>query len=86
MYWVICGPSSIPTHVRQVLWPTLHYAVPDAPKTKTFYESTSFEQYKAVNQKFADAIAKEYKPGDVGTLGVRICLGSGVDIWASLGK
>ncbi|CAE6425285.1 unnamed protein product [Rhizoctonia solani] len=50
---------------HQVLWPSLHYAVPDAPKTKTFYESTSFEQYKAVNQKFADAIVKEYKEGDV---------------------
>ncbi|CAE6435944.1 unnamed protein product [Rhizoctonia solani] len=50
---------------HQVLWPSLHYAVPDAPKTKTFYESTSFEQYKAVNQKFADTIVKEYKEGDV---------------------
>ncbi|KAJ1307509.1 hypothetical protein OPQ81_001607 [Rhizoctonia solani] len=50
---------------HQVLWPSLHYAVPDAPKTKTFYESTSFEQYKAVNQRFADAIIKEYKGGDV---------------------
>ncbi|KDN50490.1 hypothetical protein RSAG8_00988, partial [Rhizoctonia solani AG-8 WAC10335] len=50
---------------HQVLWPSLHYAVPDAPKTKAFYESTSFEQYKAVNQKFADAIVKEYKEGDV---------------------
>ncbi|KAF8717872.1 Trehalose-phosphatase, partial [Rhizoctonia solani] len=50
---------------HQVLWPSLHYAVPDAPKTKTFYESTSFEQYKAVNERFADAIVKEYKEGDV---------------------
>ncbi|KAG8686509.1 hypothetical protein FRC11_008836 [Ceratobasidium sp. 423] len=50
---------------HQVLWPSLHYAVPDAPKTKTFYESTSFAQYKAVNQRFADAIIKEYKEGDV---------------------
>ncbi|KAF8606617.1 hypothetical protein BDV93DRAFT_553778 [Ceratobasidium sp. AG-I] len=50
---------------HQVLWPTLHYAVPDAPKTKTFYESTSFRQYELVNQKFADAIVKEYKEGDV---------------------
>lgn len=26
----------------EVLWPCLHYAVPDAPKTKVFYESSSF--------------------------------------------
>lgn len=50
---------------HQVLWPSLHYAIPDAPKTKTFYESTSFDQYKLVNQKFADAIVKEYQEGDV---------------------
>ncbi|QRV75032.1 glycosyltransferase family 20 protein [Ceratobasidium sp. AG-Ba] len=50
---------------HQVLWPSLHYAIPDAPKTKTFYESTSFQQYKAVNQKFADTIVQEYQEGDV---------------------
>ncbi|KAG9125317.1 Meiosis-specific serine/threonine-protein kinase mek1, partial [Ceratobasidium sp. 392] len=50
---------------HQVLWPSLHYAIPDAPKTKTFYESTSFRQYEAVNQKFADAIVQEYQEGDV---------------------
>jgi trehalose-6-phosphate synthase len=51
---------------HQVLWPSLHYAVPDAPKTKVFYESTSFEQYRAVNQKFADAIVEQYQEGDIG--------------------
>ncbi|OBZ75031.1 putative alpha,alpha-trehalose-phosphate synthase [UDP-forming] subunit [Grifola frondosa] len=28
---------------HQVLWPCLHYAIPDAPKTKAFYESASFK-------------------------------------------
>ncbi|KAG9092931.1 hypothetical protein FS749_015330 [Ceratobasidium sp. UAMH 11750] len=50
---------------HQVLWPSLHYAIPDAPKTKTFYESTSFRQYEVVNQKFADTIVREYQEGDV---------------------
>ncbi|OCH91316.1 hypothetical protein OBBRIDRAFT_873262 [Obba rivulosa] len=50
---------------HQVLWPCLHYAVPDAPKTKSFYESASYKQYVAVNQRFADTIAAAYKEGDV---------------------
>lgn len=50
---------------HQVLWPALHYAVPDAPKTKLFYESASFKQYVAVNQAFADLIAANYQEGDI---------------------
>ncbi|KAK7064651.1 Alpha,alpha-trehalose-phosphate synthase [Favolaschia claudopus] len=50
---------------HQVLWPCLHYAIPDAPKTKMFYESASFKQYVAVNQRFADAIAANYQEGDI---------------------
>ncbi|KAJ7655286.1 alpha,alpha-trehalose-phosphate synthase [Mycena polygramma] len=50
---------------HQVLWPCLHYAIPDAPKTKMFYESASFKQYVAVNQRFADAIAANYQDGDI---------------------
>ncbi|KAH7922278.1 glycosyltransferase family 20 protein [Leucogyrophana mollusca] len=50
---------------HQVLWPCLHYAVPDAPKTKLFYESASFKQYVAVNQRFADAIIENYQEGDL---------------------
>ncbi|EIW74943.1 glycosyltransferase family 20 protein [Coniophora puteana RWD-64-598 SS2] len=50
---------------HQVLWPALHYAVPDAPKTKLFYESGSFKQYQAVNQRFADVIIANYKEGDI---------------------
>ncbi|KAI0339176.1 hypothetical protein BDW22DRAFT_1336814 [Trametopsis cervina] len=50
---------------HQVLWPCLHYAIPDAPKTKAFYESASFKQYMAVNQRFADAIVSTYQEGDI---------------------
>ena len=50
---------------HQVLWPCLHYAVPDAPKTKSFYESASYKQYVAVNQRFADAIVAAYQDGDI---------------------
>jgi trehalose-6-phosphate synthase len=51
----------------QVLWPALHYAIPDAPKTKSFYESESWAQYQAVNERFADAIAEVYEDGDIST-------------------
>jgi trehalose 6-phosphate synthase/phosphatase len=49
----------------QVLWPCLHYAIPDAPKTKFFYESASYSQYVAVNKRFADAITSCYQEGDI---------------------
>ena len=50
---------------HQVLWPCLHYVIPDAPKTKYFYESSAWAQYKTVNQRFADAIVANYKYGDI---------------------
>ncbi|KAF7979898.1 hypothetical protein HWV62_40284, partial [Athelia sp. TMB] len=50
---------------HNVLWPCLHYAIPDAPKTKLFYESASYKQYVAVNQRFADAIVANYQEGDI---------------------
>ncbi|KAL1937908.1 hypothetical protein VTO73DRAFT_12658 [Trametes versicolor] len=50
---------------HQVLWPALHYAIPDAPKTKSFYESAAFKQYIAVNQRFADTIVATYQEGDI---------------------
>ncbi|KAF6749841.1 trehalose-phosphatase [Ephemerocybe angulata] len=50
---------------HQVLWPCLHYAVPDAPKTKMFYESATYKQYVSVNQRFASTIASLYQDGDV---------------------
>ena len=49
----------------QVLWPALHYAIPDAPKTKSFYESASWTQYQSVNRRFADAIIANYREGDI---------------------
>ena len=52
--------------IHKVLWPTLHYVVPDAPKTKVVYESSSFVQYKKVNEQFADAIVANYQEGDIG--------------------
>ena len=42
----------------------LHYAVPDAPKTKLFYESASFKQYMSVNKRFAEVIIANYREGD----------------------
>ncbi|KAH7902818.1 glycosyltransferase family 20-domain-containing protein, partial [Hygrophoropsis aurantiaca] len=50
---------------HQVLWPCLHYTVPDAPKTKLFYESSAFKQYVSVNQRFADTIVRNYREGDI---------------------
>ncbi|KAG2135397.1 glycosyltransferase family 20 protein [Suillus bovinus] len=50
---------------HQVLWPCLHYAVPDAPKTKLFFESAAFKQYVAVNKRFAEVIESVWTEGDV---------------------
>lgn len=52
---------------HQVLWPCLHYVVHDAPKSKYFSESSSFKEYVAVNQRFADAIVANYQEGDIST-------------------
>ncbi len=49
----------------KVLWPLLHYTIPDAPRTKSFYETESWSHYIAVNQKFADAIVENYEEGDI---------------------
>ncbi|KAI6134416.1 hypothetical protein EV401DRAFT_1360917 [Pisolithus croceorrhizus] len=43
-------------YTARVLWPCLHYAVPDAPMTKCFYESASLKQYRSFNWRFADVI------------------------------
>lgn len=44
---------------KQILWPTLHYQVPDDPKLKAF-EAHSWDQYKAVNQMIADKAVEVY--------------------------
>lgn len=50
---------------HQVLWPCLHYAVPDAPKKLVLHASESYKQYVSVNQRFADAIIENYQEGDI---------------------
>ena len=49
---------------KQVLWKPFHYQLEDYPKAKN-YEETSWRQYVAVNQHFADTIVKSYQEGDV---------------------
>ena len=51
----------------QILWPTFHYQIHDAHKSKA-YESPSWTDYRAMNQAFADKIVSIYKPGDLGDL------------------
>lgn len=45
---------------KQILWPTLHYQIPDDPKLKVF-EEHSFKHYKRLNQLVADKIVETYK-------------------------
>ncbi|CAN6639376.1 trehalose synthase complex regulatory subunit Tps3p [Trichomonascus vanleenenianus] len=51
-------------YCKEILWPTLHYQVPDDPKSKAF-EDHSWGHYKRLNQAVADRIVQVYKPGDV---------------------
>lgn len=48
---------------KTILWPHLHYQVPDHPKSKA-YEDHSWNFYVKVNQAFADIIVKNWKRGD----------------------
>lgn len=50
-------------YCKQILWPTLHYQIPDNAKSKA-YEDHSWELYKAMNQAVADGIIKSYREGD----------------------
>ena len=45
---------------KQILWPTLHYQIPDDPKSKAF-EDHSWGHYKLLNQLVADKIVDLYK-------------------------
>lgn len=45
---------------KQILWPTLHYQIPDDPKSKAF-EEHSFHHYRLLNQLMADRIVEVYK-------------------------
>ncbi|MFO0585784.1 MAG: bifunctional alpha,alpha-trehalose-phosphate synthase (UDP-forming)/trehalose-phosphatase [Anaeromyxobacter sp.] len=48
------------TYANGVLWPLLHYFAARLP-----LEVTDFDVYARVNEKFADAVAAEYRPGDL---------------------
>lgn len=52
---------------HQILWPCLHYAVPDAPKSKlsALRASESYADYVSVNKRFADAIIENFQEGDI---------------------
>ncbi|MCL2449385.1 MAG: trehalose-6-phosphate synthase, partial [Polyangiaceae bacterium] len=43
-----------------VLWPLFHYLLDRIPP-----HSQEWEVYRAVNEKFADAVARVYRPGDL---------------------
>lgn len=49
---------------KQILWPTLHYQIPDNPNSKAF-EDHSWEYYRSLNQLFADKIVQIYKEDDI---------------------
>lgn len=44
---------------KQILWPTLHYQIPDDPKSKAF-EDHSWGHYKLLNQLVADKVVEVY--------------------------
>lgn len=44
---------------KQILWPTLHYQIPDDPKSKAF-EVHSYHHYKLLNQIVADKLVETY--------------------------
>lgn len=52
-------------YCHHVLWPSLHYILPERPKSTSRYESSSFAQYEAINQRFAEKIVEMYEPGDI---------------------
>lgn len=45
---------------KQILWPTLHYQIPDDPKSKAF-EDHSWGYYKQLNQLVANKIVEVYE-------------------------
>lgn len=49
---------------KQILWPTLHYQIPDNPNSKAF-EDNSWNYYCDLNKLFAEKIAQVYKDGDI---------------------
>ncbi|KAF9425240.1 threalose-6-phosphate phosphatase [Podila epigama] len=49
---------------QQVLWPLFHYILWDEA-TDGRMEKKNWDDYVFVNQQFADAIAEQYRPGDI---------------------
>lgn len=45
---------------KQILWPTLHYQIPDDPKSKAF-EDHSWGHYRLLNQIVADKVVEVYQ-------------------------
>lgn len=48
---------------KKILWPSLHYEIPDNPNSKAF-EDHSWNYYRHLNQLFADKIINTYRTGD----------------------
>lgn len=48
---------------KQILWPSLHYEIPDNPNSKAF-EDHSWNYYRHLNHLFAEKIISTYKQGD----------------------
>ncbi|ODV89465.1 glycosyltransferase family 20 protein [Tortispora caseinolytica NRRL Y-17796] len=67
-YPVIVSDSTFDGHYshycKQILWPTLHYQIPDNPKSKA-YEDHSWIHYYTLNRGIADAVIAAYKPDDI---------------------
>ena len=50
-------------YCKTILWPVVHYQIPDHPKSKA-YEDHSWVFYAKVNEAFAERIIKNWKKGD----------------------
>jgi len=50
-------------YCKTILWPVLHYQIPDHPKSKA-YQDHSWIYYVRVNEAFAEKIVANYKHGD----------------------
>ena len=51
-------------YCKRILWPFLHYQIPDNPKDKTYLNRT-WDDYVLINQIFAERIVNEWKIGDI---------------------
>jgi trehalose 6-phosphate synthase/phosphatase len=64
---VLVGDNEFEGHYfhfcRNVLYPAFHYQMQESPRHKE-YDDHSWSQYVKLNERFADAIATKWKPGD----------------------